>query len=109
MLGIRLADKPHAKRDKHWGTARKEWLKEHPTCAACGGRKHIEVHHLIPVHVDKRRELDPTNLMTLCRLHHEVIGHFSDWYSWNSEASDDARFYLSRYIIRPRAPIMNKG
>lgn len=33
--------------------------------------KELEVHHIVPIEVDYSRRLDDTNLITLCRYHHE--------------------------------------
>jgi hypothetical protein len=65
-------------RSPHWPTVRKQHLELHPTCAACGTKEHLEVHHKIPFHDDPSKELDPTNLITFCREHHFEIGHDPD-------------------------------
>jgi 5-methylcytosine-specific restriction endonuclease McrA len=64
-----------APRSSRWPTVRKHYLAKHPTCAACGSRKDINVHHVVSFHTDPTKELDPTNLITLCRKHHLEIGH----------------------------------
>ncbi len=32
----------------------------------------LSVHHIVPLSEDPSRALDPTNLITLCPLHHEL-------------------------------------
>jgi 5-methylcytosine-specific restriction protein A len=77
-----------------WDEVRDAWLKEHPVCAACGGRKHLNVHHLRPVKHYPELELSPGNLLTLCeapsRNCHLNIGHLGDWKAWNPDAHRDA-------------------
>ena len=53
-------------RSSGWRSVRNEHIENNPTCAACGRRDDLDVHHIVPYHVDPDRELDPTNLITLC-------------------------------------------
>ena len=53
-------------RSDRWPTVRKNHLKEEPKCAWCGGTASLEVHHIIPFHLDISKELDDSNLITLC-------------------------------------------
>ena len=96
--------KPKVRRDSRWSAARKDYLKHHPYCAACGTKKKREVHHVIPVHVDKGRELDPTNMITLCQDDHLVFGHFHDWQAWNPAVAVDTKKYLLLLTMRMRKP-----
>jgi hypothetical protein len=50
----------------------------HPACEACGTTAELNVHHIKPFHIYPELELDHTNLITLCRVHHFTIGHDSD-------------------------------
>ena len=54
------------KRSPHWRTVEKHFLESHGTCAACGGKEKLNVHHISPFHLFPERELDPNNLITLC-------------------------------------------
>ena len=68
--------------------AKRAYLKEHNKCAICGTNEDLEVHHIVPVHIDSRQALDPTNFITLCdwRNHgcHYVFGHFRNFKTkWN--------------------------
>jgi HNH endonuclease len=71
------------KRSSHWKTLEHHFLAEHPSCAACGSKTRLQVHHKQPFHLDPALELDPTNLITLCMsLHHEchlTLGHGGNW------------------------------
>ena len=44
---------------------RNEHVKNNPRCAACGRKDGVEVHHIVPYHVDPSK-LDRTNHITLC-------------------------------------------
>jgi 5-methylcytosine-specific restriction endonuclease McrA len=81
-----------APRAKAWRSVRRAHLANHPTCAACGTRHLLDVHHIKPFHLFPALELDPRNLMTLCRWrrHHFKIGHHGDWTRWNETAREDA-------------------
>jgi 5-methylcytosine-specific restriction protein A len=86
-------------RSTHWPAVRARYLRMHPTCAACGRADHLQVHHIIPFHIDREKELVPTNLITLCetwtdsRCHLEV-GHLGDWHQWNPQVAKDAKSRL---------------
>lgn len=80
--------KKAATRSPKWRTVRKRHLQKNPECAACGARRGLQVHHVVPFHVDKALELDPKNLLTLCEYVgglecHEFLGHGDHWQSYN--------------------------
>lgn len=93
-------------RSPKWPTLRRPHLAAHPTCAACGARLNLAAHHINPTHAFPDRELDPTNLMTLCespaRNCHLTFGHLYSWESWNPTAAADAAAQLARVRARPR-------
>ncbi len=66
LLKDLIKGKPAHLRSPHWGKVRKEHLKKEPVCQWCGGKKRLQVHHIIPFHVNPAKELDPRNLITLC-------------------------------------------
>jgi len=75
--------------------AKRVYKKEHPECAVCGHTSDLEIHHIVPVHVDPSLALDPENFITLCdwRNHgcHYVFGHFRNFRTkWNPEIRDFA-------------------
>ena len=44
------------------------WIRANgATCSKCGKIRRLETHHIVPIHVDPTRELDPSNLAALCR------------------------------------------
>lgn len=87
-------------RSPQWDSLREDFLADHPTCAACGGFQHLQVHHCEPFHLRPDLELDPTNLITLCqapnRLCHIRLGHCWSWMSWNPNVREDAARELDR-------------
>ena len=89
--------KPAVSRDSGWPGLRKEWLKVFPDCAACGTSRKIEVHHRVPVHVDAAREMDWTNLLTLCRPCHHMVGHLYNWHDFNPHCAEDAAYFRDRF------------
>jgi hypothetical protein len=92
----------YASRSNKWPTVRKNYLIHNPACAACGKTAKVEVHHIEPVHLNPERELDPSNLMTLCASPcHIVFGHFMDYKSWNPSVVKDCRIYYDKYVLRP--------
>jgi hypothetical protein len=69
-------------RSPAWRRVRDDHIAEHPTCAACGGRVRVQVHHVRPYHLYPERELDRTNLVSLCmgrRECHLLVGHGGSW------------------------------
>lgn len=69
--------RPHSRArgyDRTWERLRRMHLNEHPFCAKClpaVSRLGNIVDHVIPIAVDPSRRLDPTNLQTLCKPHHD--------------------------------------
>src|SRR5437660_1687114 len=97
--------KPKVSRSPEWPKYRKQWLSLHPSCAVCGEFKKLEVHHIVPVHWDPSRELDPTNYITLCEQgshnDHFLFGHLLDWKSMNAHVTADAAIMLHEIRARP--------
>ncbi len=98
MLGALV--KPRERRSPQWRRVERIHLLAHPSCAACGTRTRVEVHHIVPVHVAPDRELDSGNLLSLCRgrLHrgcHFRVGHLRNWRRWNPNVVADAAASLA--------------
>ena len=92
------------RRSPHWKTARRLWLRDHSSCAACGGRLFRQVHHIVPFHIDRTLELDGRNLITLCELPfrncHFHVGHNGNWAAWNATVAQDAARLLEARLDR---------
>lgn len=81
-----------ASRSGRWRTTRKNHLASQPVCQVCGTKKKLVVHHIIPVSVNKEKENDYENLITLCNYNncHFLFGHFCNWKKYNIEVRLDA-------------------
>ena len=86
-----------AARSPKWSAVRKAFVKSNPYCSACGTTRELEVHHIIPFHIDASRELDNANLLTLCQDCHFYIGHLKDWNRYNPQVRDDALALFRRF------------
>lgn len=84
------------KRSGSWPMVRKEHLLKQPDCQVCKIKKNLEVHHLVPFHVNMNLELEPTNLITLCRPHHFLFGHLCDWSYYNTQCTIDCLNFYNR-------------
>jgi hypothetical protein len=84
------------KRSPQWTTTRNNHLKLQPQCYICNGVRLLNVHHITPFHMDPSRELDPTNLVTLCEKGpggvncHLTFGHLGYWARYNPDILKDA-------------------
>ena len=60
--------------DRQWRGLRASYLAEYPLCQDCEHRGTVtaasEVHHVVPISVDKTRRLDWSNLRSLCGACH---------------------------------------
>jgi 5-methylcytosine-specific restriction enzyme A len=86
---MKTKPKDPVERSPLWAGIRKKFLKTQPKCQYCGGLESLEVHHVIPFHIDRTKELDKTNLITLCEAEnkqcHLRIGHFGSWKKINPD------------------------
>lgn len=89
-------------RSTTWPYVRNEHLKKFPRCAACGSEKRLEVHHIKPFHQNPELELDPDNLITLCKKScHLYFGHLKSFKSWNVDVVADSAAYYEKIKSRP--------
>lgn len=74
------------RRSPKWRGVAKKHLLEYPRCFLCGAITWLNVHHVIPYHVNPELELVTTNLVTLCETPglncHFGCGHLGDWHNW---------------------------
>ncbi len=94
QFGKWLSERGEPPRSDKWPAARRAWLAQHPTCAACGSAKDLQVHHKRPFHLYPELELNPANFITLCETigtdHHLHVGHLGDWKDYNERVDADA-------------------
>lgn len=91
----------YAQRSPEWRTVRTLHLSREPECCACGRSNNLEVHHIIPVHLNKTQELEPSNLITLCDKCHLIFGHLYDYRSWNPNVVQDSKNFYNKIKNRP--------
>ena len=105
---VRAAQKREKAKEKErspkWRATRKRFLAKNPECAACGARRGLQVHHVEPFHLNPGRELDVTNLITLCEYVgglecHELLGHGDHWKCY----VPDVRVLAAELRERPEA------
>lgn len=86
-------------RSSKWPKLRAEHLSKYPACEACGKSDSLHVHHIVPISVNPKMELDANNLWTLCKYCHFRIGHDpdgpfgpakSDWTKHNTNVRRDS-------------------
>ena len=65
-------------RSSKWSAVRRHYLAGHPACEFCGATTGLQVHHVVPISIDRTKELDPENLITLCVEDHLRWGHLGD-------------------------------
>lgn len=92
-------------RSSQWPKVRSLHLKHQPYCQNCGKKKLVgmQVHHIVPFHIDPSKELSFTNLITLCdnpRCHLDK-GHLGNFKSWNVNVVEDCKTWLNKYMNRP--------
>jgi 5-methylcytosine-specific restriction protein A len=89
-----------APRSAGWRVLRKQHLERNPRCAACGAAKNVVPHHIVPFHIDPSKELDPSNLVTLCESPtfncHLFFGHLKRWDRHNPHVVEDAAHWKAR-------------
>lgn len=89
-------------RSPKWESVRNRFVKDNPSCALCGDKSGVEVHHVKPFHLFPALELDPSNLITLCRPHHLLAGHLMDWSSFNPAVREDCLIWRDKIRKRPQ-------
>lgn len=87
-------------RSPRWREIRQVHLKNHPTCEVCGNSKNVVPHHIVPFSIDPSRELDPSNLISLCEGPtfncHLFFGHLRNWSCHNPDIVEDARIWRNK-------------
>lgn len=91
-------------RSSRWPTVRNHYIFAHPACEACGATTEMNVHHVEQFSEHPEKELDPANLISLCRKCHFLIGHDPDgpgpmpptWKKSNPNVRADAASHLKQ-------------
>lgn len=100
--------KPKEGRSPQWEKVRNDFIKGR-VCEACGKDHQLNAHHVVPFHVDRNKELDPTNLIALgeggtinCHL---WLGHCGDWKTWNAQVRADAAHFRAMIAHKEEAHV----
>ena len=90
-------------RSPQWPKVRAAYIAKFPTCAVCGTKKELNVHHKQPYHLFPELELVESNLITLCNhsLHHITFGHLGTFMSYNKDIEVDALVWNGKFSHRP--------
>lgn len=79
-------------RSPEWQRLRNDFVKVNNTCSACGTKNNLEVHHVLPFHINPELELDWNNLITLCDDCHWLFGHCKlNWKCYNPNVTEDIK------------------
>lgn len=87
-------------RSNQWDSVRKSFIENNPFCGVCETRSNLEVHHIKPFHLNQDLELTISNLITLCRDHHYLFGHFLNWSSYNPNVISDVELWNTKIKTR---------
>jgi hypothetical protein len=93
-----LSTKLFLARSPKWNKIRKQFLIDNGArCACCSRTKDLNVHHIIPVHINPSLELDKNNLIILCEKPcHLFCGHNGSWVAYNPHVREDVVFWNDR-------------
>ena len=85
-----------------WQRCRKEFLKKvGKICMACGGKKKIQVHHILPRHIRPDLACDHTNLIVLCgKGCHLRLGHLGSYFTYNAAIFKVCMFIRRHSILK---------
>lgn len=87
-------------RSSEWPKLRNQFFKANPLCAMCG-KPGNEVHHQIPVSVDKSKELLWDNLLTGCSSCHLKFFHLGSYRSFCEDIKVKAAEWRKKIENRP--------
>lgn len=88
-------------RSSKWDKVRDNFILKNNKCEACGGSINLQVHHIIPYHIEESKELDDQNLITLCMGKyncHLHIGHGGSFKYYNPDVVRDSKRFKSSFF-----------
>jgi len=97
------------KRSSRWNSVRDSFIESYPTCAACGSKNRLQVHHIAPFHLYPELELDIKNLIVLCMDKNEChleIGHGGSFKCYNPKVETHAKRFLMEKDEKVRKSIV---
>jgi 5-methylcytosine-specific restriction endonuclease McrA len=90
------------KRHTDWIRLEKAFLYKNPRCVICKSKQRLQVHHKIPLEIDRSKELELSNLVSLCERCHLFVGHLGLWNSWNPDVEKDIEIWKNKFNKRPK-------
>jgi len=89
-----------AERSGEWPRLRDKYFSQNLLCELCGERGR-EVHHIIPVSVDKSKELLWENLVTGCKKCHLRFYHLGSFRSYEKDIKKEIALWKTKRANRP--------
>lgn len=83
-------------RSPEWSRERAAFIRDNPRCCITGDTKDVDVHHVKPFHLYPELELVRSNLRTIRRDLHLLIGHSGDWSAFNENFDEDVALMRRR-------------
>ena len=84
-----------------WEEFERKYYESYPKiCKACGEKIHIDLHHIIPRHINPKLIFTTSNLIPLDRACHFHIGHLLNWSYYNPSVVSDSK--LLRHHLTTR-------
>ncbi len=84
-----------AERSPEWEKLRNSHVKKEGVCQICGSHSDLQVHHIKPFKLWPEKELDPENLITVCRSKrmgfdcHLAVAHGGNFRYYNPYILED--------------------
>ena len=88
-------------RSGKWPAVREAHMAKFPNCAVCDTDESCEAHHVKVFYKNPSEELNPNNIITLCRQHHLEFGHLGSFKSFNKNVREDAETWNKKIKNRP--------
>lgn len=92
-------------RSGEWPTLRKKVLELQPWCSVCRSTTNVQVHHMLPFHLDPTKELDTNNLIPLCEGTaghlgqmncHFCWGHYGNWKNYDHDVVEVVNYLRNK-------------
>jgi hypothetical protein len=105
-------------RSPQWPAFRKRTLKKKRTCIACGKTASqllaawtMQLHHIIPFHLDPTKELDEDNVEPLCGNPrcHLGDGHLGNFKKWNPFVREMCALRRKLKDLAPKTLVYDPG
>jgi 5-methylcytosine-specific restriction endonuclease McrA len=87
---------PGTSRSPKWREFSKAIIKAEGVCSVCTRTRGLECHHEIPFWIAQDLELEPDNVIVLCRRCHLIFGHNGNWKRLNASCSTDVIHWAAK-------------